>query len=131
MRAKIRTSGERGTIEVRGALVIGRPVEDLIQAVEALLAGGIRFIGVDVSRVPYADACALGALVECQRRSGRAGARYAVVGARGKLRELFELTGLRLARPDEAAVRPSLGRSRRGAGSRRSPGVPQLKFLVA
>jgi anti-anti-sigma factor len=131
MKVVVRTAGETATLEVRGALIIGTPVEGLRSGVSSLLDRGFREIVVELSRVPFADACGLGALVECRRKAQEAGATLRVTGAAGKLRELFALTELPIeARPVPRRLPGVAGLGSRLLGMNVRPPRP-LKYRVA
>ena len=66
----------------------------LRQAAKEALKSGVRRVEVDASRVQFLDAAGLGELVACRAIVEQAGAEFMLNGARGKTRELLELTGL-------------------------------------
>jgi len=131
MHARVRTAGQRATAEFRGPLVIGEPVDGLRQCISDLLARGFRSIRLDLAGVPYADACGLGALVECRRRAVAAGAAIKISGVNGKLRELLRMTGLSLAVPRQPLRKALAGQLQRRPRSLADSRLPGLKFLVA
>ena len=118
MKLKVVTHGKIASVNLNGALTIGRPVEDLRKAVSGLIHRQISDIRINMSRVPYADASGLGALVACRVEAEAAGASLIVEGARGKVCELLDLMRLGGLRRREAATAHGEG-SRAAAGSRR------------
>lgn len=131
MKMRIKTAGNRAIIELRGPLIIGQPTEALMRSLQELLARRVGRLVVDLSGVPFADACGLGTLVECQKKVENAGAELRLRGAGPKLRELFRLTGLRITAPVVRPRQTLASRLRGTARGLRGPGVPKLRYLVA
>jgi anti-anti-sigma factor len=102
-----------------------------MRSLQELLARRVGRLILDLSGVPFADACGLGTLVECQKRIENAGSELRLRGVGPKLRELFRLTGLKIQAPT-FRPRPTLTSRLRGtARGLRGPGVPRLRYLVA
>lgn len=131
MRLKVVTSGKAAGINLKGALTIGRPVEDLNRAVGALLAAGVRDITLNVGGVPYADASGLGALVSGRISARAAGATLTVAGAAGKMKELMELTCLESLRRRDAPPAGQASRPARTSRARRGHAFYFLSRLAA
>ncbi len=95
MRITTQRKGSEIRLIPHGALTHdSRNGTNLRQAVMEALESGIRRLDVDASRVQFLDAAGLGELVACRAIAERAGAKFTLSGARGKTRELLELTGL-------------------------------------
>ena len=133
MRLKVVTSGKAADINLKGALTIGRPVEDLNRAVTAAILDGVREITLHVGGVPYADASGLGALVAGRISARAAGATLTVAGAAGKMKELMDLTCLERLRRRDAQVVSHTSRRPAPVRARRRPAfhLSGLAFHVA
>jgi anti-anti-sigma factor len=130
MRLKVATSGKTAEINLNGALTIGRPVEELNRAVAAAIGSRVAQISLDVAKVPYADASGLGALVASRISARAAGVALTVTGARGKMKQLLDLTCLEsLRRRDEPASVSGTRREAPGA-AKRGP-VLHLSRIIA
>ena len=67
----------------------------LLDAVTAVLGQpGFRDLVVDLSQVTFADACAVGVLVQARLACRHIGGRFTVFGARGGVAQLLHLTGV-------------------------------------
>jgi anti-anti-sigma factor len=104
MRLRIATSGAAAEINLKGALTIGRPVEELERAVATLISARVADITLNLAAVPYADGSGLGALVSARISARAAGVALRIAGATGKMREILDLTCLENLRRAEPAI---------------------------
>lgn len=108
-RTVVRASGE---LDIDAAPQLRRA---LLRA-QALVGEDGRPVIVDLSRVTFLDACALGVLVGAALRARRAGSEVVVRDASRRIRQVFEVTGLlRLFRMErDEQVRPAMPMSAHG-----------------
>jgi len=119
MRLRIATTGKAAEINLKGALTLGRPVENLDRAVATLISARVPEIELNLAAVPYADGSGLGALVAARISARSAGLTLRVTKASGKMRELLDMTCLETLRRADSAGEDLASGTERGRSPRR------------
>jgi anti-anti-sigma factor len=88
-----------------GHLTLGDGDRALDSRVESCLDAGDCRLVLDLSGIDYLDAAGLGELVRCHRKITAGGGRMVLLGARGKVREVLELSALE-SRLEHASTLP-------------------------
>ena len=86
--------GSVGIITCEGKMLIGEGDEMLREAVNRLVDGGTSQVLLDLSGVPYVDACGLAEMVRCYTTTSRAGGTLALLGLTKRLHDLLSITKL-------------------------------------
>jgi anti-sigma B factor antagonist len=92
MRIESQVTGGIVLLTVEAARLDSAVVGHFVQAVKAALDGA-RYAAIDLSRIPFLDSTALGALIGLRKSLGQDGA-LAIVGAQPAVVNLFRLTRL-------------------------------------
>jgi anti-anti-sigma factor len=90
----VRIDTDIAIIVPSGRLTIGEPAEALGRAIEQAFRSGAHHLLFDCSAVPYADSSGIGELLAGMRRAREVGGKAAIIGARGKIHEILDLTQL-------------------------------------
>lgn len=81
-------------ISSKGRFAIGPKLDLFRQIIEEQIVEGNLKIVFDMSDVIYADSAGLGEIIASRRALNDVGGRLALAGAKGKVRDLLELTRL-------------------------------------
>jgi anti-sigma B factor antagonist len=90
----------------------GRRLENLAEALRAVIAQGCRSVLLEMTQVTFLDSAALGELVAWQKRARQAGSVISIVPPQGRVRAIIELVHLDKIFPmfaDEAEALAALG----------------------
>ncbi|MGB0122408.1 MAG: STAS domain-containing protein [Silvibacterium sp.] len=69
----IRQNGNVCTLQLKGPLKMGDPVNQFDNAVRSAFASGHIFLVLDLEAMPYVDSCGIGAIVNALRESTKLG----------------------------------------------------------
>lgn len=103
-----RIQGDSALIQAPPRVVLGESAEELRATIEEAFRQGVRNLIVDVAGCAYMDSSGIGELLAGMRQAREVGGAVAIVGPRGKIHEILEVTklaGLFLLVPDEDAAR--------------------------
>jgi len=106
-----RIEGEFALIQTPSRVVLGESAEGLRATIEDAFRQGVRYLVVDIAGCAYMDSSGIGELLAGMRQAREAGGAVAIVGPRGKIHEILEVTKLAslfVLAPDEAAARALL-----------------------
>lgn len=80
--------------EIAGRLSLGNTLVSVERAIQALIAGGVRKLVIDLTSLRAIDSSGLGTLLACNGVMGNAGGELRVAGACGHVAESFKLVHL-------------------------------------
>ena len=98
-------------ISFTGRLVLGNRLTDVEHAIRWRIGQGSRKLVLDFSGLEYIDSAGIGVLAVCFRSMEREGGKVAIVGVKGRVKDLLELTHLdhvAAVYPDVASAQSAL-----------------------
>ena len=81
-------------VTVTGRLTIGRELDQLVAAVQNLLAQQQKKIVFDISGMDYLDSAGIGTLVSCVSQIKKSGGTLRIAGANPRVQRLIDMTGV-------------------------------------
>ncbi len=94
MEINVRESGGASVIDVHGRLTIGEPSEQLHEALQSLIDGGVRKVIVVLTAIPQIDSSGLSTLVRISIKLAREGGVLRLVCGPGRVRDALTVTRL-------------------------------------
>jgi anti-sigma B factor antagonist len=94
MEIVVRDHGTVPILDVRGRLTIGEPSEQLNQALDSVIKGGVNKVVVDLNGVPQIDSSGISALVRISIKLTREGGALRLVCRPGRVRDALTVTRL-------------------------------------
>ena len=94
MEINVRESGGVSVINVHGRLTIGEPSEQLHEALQSLIDGGVRKVIVVLTGIPQIDSSGLSTLVRISIKLAREGGVLRLVCGPGRVRDALTVTRL-------------------------------------
>ena len=103
MAIAVRSHGEIRILAMKGEFTLeagglarpldlrGRRLDDLGEALRAVIAQGCRSLLLDMTQVTFLDSAALGELIAWQKRARQAGGEIAIVMPLGRVRTVLEM----------------------------------------
>ncbi|UCF67017.1 MAG: STAS domain-containing protein [Acidobacteriota bacterium] len=92
MRCRVEQHGGVTVVHLAGRVTIGQDLDQFREAFEESLDDGHHRFVVDLDEVSYVDSATLGEIIACRRRARAVGGALVLTRARGKVRDLLELT---------------------------------------
>jgi anti-sigma B factor antagonist len=81
-------------ISFTGRLVLGNRLTDVDHAIREMIGQGLRKLVLDFSGLEFIDSAGIGVLAVCFGSMEREGGKVAIVGVKGRVKDLLELTHL-------------------------------------
>ncbi len=101
---KKQTDSGTTIVELEGMLVLGHESRSVESTIEKLVHDGMKKIIVDLAKVSYVDSSGVGVLVGSLGHCKRGGSAMRLVGVRGNILKIMQLTRVDLVLPLDASL---------------------------